>query len=223
MTVFPTLPSGKVDIVPRPLLGQFWRRLISRGKALRIYQAIWQKHIRSFQRSTLSINKTIPNLKRLPTSIFWNAMDCFLKWWHTEISMEDSPGGVIESVLYQIPIDRTVGIGSLTLCVSSQWGCVAKCSFLTGDLGLKGHLWASQPRDRFNRSHRLCVKTNELPTSWWWEWEPLHNYDQLVVALRTMNHNSLFDCPIGKITVSSKFTSCIASIDKEIPVTLPSH
>ena len=115
-------------------------------RAIRVFQALWQRGIKSFFEIPRLSKKT---MKKLDEATYIS----FLELHNKELSDDGTTkyywkiasGGIIESVL--IPDeDRVEGFADrLTLCVSSQWGCAMRCSFcLTGDLGLQGNLQVSE-------------------------------------------------------------------------------
>ena len=209
MITFPTLSSGKADIKSFDLemLEQFLESIgIPKEKALRIYQAIWQKNIRSFSEINTISKQDHTLLESYAELYFLEQHGLFPSSDGTKKFLWKIPqGGVIESVL--IPdADRPYGYSDrLTLCVSSQWGCAMKCSFcLTGDLGLKGHLWASQIAGQIQQVSETLKGAQRITNIVMMGMgEPLHNYEQLLVALRTMNHNFALRLSNRKITVSS--------------------
>ena len=222
MTVFPILASGKVDIVPDSKCSAIFLTIdIPSSKAL-VYQAIWQQHIRHFSE--------IKTISKQDHRKLENILNC-ISSNHTVSSSDGTQkflwkipqGGVIETVL--IPdADRPNGYADrLTLCVSSQWGCAMKCSFcLTGDLGLKGHLWASQIAGQIQQISETLHENQRITNIVMMGMgEPLHNYDQLVVALRTMNHNCALRLSNRKITVSSVgLLPALRRLTEEIPVNI---
>lgn len=227
MITFPTLHSGKVDIksLDLAMLGTFLESIeIASEKALRIYQAIWQKNIRSFSEIKTISKQDHTKLTAHADLYFLEPQGLFPSSDGTQKFLWKIPqGGVIESVL--IPdSDRPNGYSDrLTLCVSSQWGCAMKCSFcLTGDLGLKGHLWASQIAGQIQQvsetlqSHQRITNIVMMGMG-----EPLHNYDRLLVALRTMNHNFALRLSNRKITVSSVgLLPALRKLNEEMPINI---
>ncbi len=204
-----TTRSEKTDIksLDLEMLGAFLESIgIPSTKALRIYQALWQKNIRRFSeidtiskvdQQTLELNAEIPFLKS--AGVFPSADGTKKFLWHIP------QGGVVESVL--IPDENRTGGYSdrMTLCVSSQWGCAMKCSFcLTGDLGLKSHLTAGQILSQIQQVSETLPENKRITSIVMMGMgEPLHNYDQLIVALKTMNHNFALRLSNRKITVST--------------------
>jgi 23S rRNA (adenine2503-C2)-methyltransferase len=112
-------------------------------------------------------------------------------------------GHHIESVL--IPDTEREGPPRLTLCISTQVGCAMACSFcLTGDLGLKRNLTpaeiANQPRQvqaALGAERRI---TNIVMMGMG---EPLHNYDNVVTALRLLLEGDGLNFSHRKVTVST--------------------
>ena len=113
-------------------------------------------------------------------------------------------GGQIESVL--IPDSMPArGRPRLTLCLSSQVGCAMACRFcLTGDLGLKRNLRPSeivgqvqQVREQLAPGQRI---TNLVFMGMG---EPLHNLDNLIIALGTLFDDAAFNFSHRKVIVST--------------------
>ena len=130
---------------------------------------------------------------------------------------------MIESVL--IPdVDREEGLNDrMTLCVSSQWGCAMKCSFcLTGDLGLKGQLTPAQITNQpLQVAPYLPPGKRITNIVMMGMGEPLHNYDNLIIALRNMLHYQALDFSHRKLTVSSVgLIPAIRRLAEELPVNL---
>jgi 23S rRNA (adenine2503-C2)-methyltransferase len=107
-------------------------------------------------------------------------------------------GFVIESVL--IPDEDR-----LTLCVSSQVGCAMACTFcLTGDMGLKRHLKASEIANQVLQVQRQLPEGTRITNIVMMGMgEPLHNLGQLVPALRVCLDDDALNFSHRKITVST--------------------
>ena len=227
MRAFPRLDNGKIDI--KSLNVQGIAQLLAslqepEDKALRIFQAIWQKNVRCFSDIT-----TIP--KRTRALLDSKAAIHFLAS-HQVLQAKDGTqkflwrlpnGGVIESVL--IPDDNREGglPDRLTLCVSSQWGCAMKCSFcVTGDLGLRAQLRASQIAGQIQQvSETLSPGRRITNIVMMGMGEPLHNYDNLLTALRIMNHDFALRLSHRKITVSTVgLTPNLRRLANELPVNI---
>ncbi|MCW8130332.1 MAG: 23S rRNA (adenine(2503)-C(2))-methyltransferase RlmN [Planctomycetota bacterium] len=107
-------------------------------------------------------------------------------------------GALIESVQIRVP-------GRLTSCLSSQVGCAMGCVFCaTGLSGFERHLRASEILDEYlqmwgrsgeHSSHVVFMGMGE----------PLHNYDEVIKAIRVLNAPPPKGCGIGarRITIST--------------------
>jgi len=107
-------------------------------------------------------------------------------------------GALIESVQIRVP-------GRLTSCLSSQVGCAMGCVFCaTGLSGFERHLKAHEILEQFlqmwgrsseHSSHVVFMGMGE----------PLHNYDEVIQAIRSLNAPPPKGCGIGarRITVST--------------------
>jgi len=103
-------------------------------------------------------------------------------------------GNVIETVLMRhrtkLQEAEFATEGRRTVCVSSQAGCPMKCSFCaTGTMGLKRNLTAEEILDQVMWFARELKKDGERVTNvvLMGMGEPMHNYDNVMGALRTMN------------------------------------
>lgn len=127
-------------------------------------------------------------------------------------------GAIIESVW--IPNeDRN------TLCVSSQVGCAMACSFcLTAKMGLKRNLSIGEIVDQIVHIRRL------FPEETWGKLtnivmmgmgEPLHNYDNVVEAMRLMIDEKGLGLSNRKVTVStSGLVPAIRQLGEDININL---
>lgn len=107
-------------------------------------------------------------------------------------------GGQVEAVA--IP-ER----GRMTFCVSSQVGCAIGCTFcMTARLGLTRNLTSGEI---VGQIHALMdewhLEPNRFNTVFMGMGEPLHNYDQLVGALRILTSPDGFAIGGKRITVST--------------------
>ncbi|MBA2321141.1 MAG: 23S rRNA (adenine(2503)-C(2))-methyltransferase RlmN [Deltaproteobacteria bacterium] len=168
-------------------------------RARQLWKWMWQKGARTFDEMT---DLARPLRERLQEKAFLPFLipDLILKsddgtmkfLWRLE------DGHVIESVL--IPDD-----GRLTLCVSSQVGCAMACTFcLTGDLGLKRHLKASEIANQaLQIGRQLPEGTRITNLVLMGMGEPLHNLAQLVPALKICLDDDALNFSHRKITVST--------------------
>jgi 23S rRNA (adenine2503-C2)-methyltransferase len=168
-------------------------------RALQAYKWVWQRGARTFAEMTniakaarvaLEERFYIPFLECEGVLESDDGTTKFL--WKTD------DGWQIESVL--IPDgDR------LTLCVSSQVGCAMACSFcLTGDLGLKRNLRPSEIANQpLQIRAGLLDGTRITNIVMMGMGEPLHNFDNLVAALRTYLAEDGLGFSHRKVTVST--------------------
>ncbi|HNC97984.1 MAG TPA: 23S rRNA (adenine(2503)-C(2))-methyltransferase RlmN [Myxococcota bacterium] len=180
-----------------------------RFRALQVYKWLWQKRVTHFSEMLNVSKKVLADLEErfyisfLEPAGVLQSVDGTTKFlWKTE------DGHKIESVL--IPDEDR-----LTLCVSTQVGCAMACSFcLTGDLGLKRHLRPSEIANQPLQVQRyMDAGTWQRPETLTTErvtnivmmgmGEPLHNYDNLVVALKAYLHEHGLGYSHRKVTVST--------------------
>ncbi len=134
-----------------------------------------------------------------------------------KILLELADGKLIESVLMLYPPLRDSGARA-TVCVSSQAGCAFGCTFCaTGQMGFDRHLSAGEI------VAQVLFFARELRTTPWTAaglpgstpidhitnivlmgmGEPLHNYDNVLQALRTLNNSEGFNLGARHMTVST--------------------
>jgi 23S rRNA (adenine2503-C2)-methyltransferase len=94
-----------------------------------------------------------------------------------------------------------------TICISSQVGCALACTFcLTGKLGLKRHLSAGEivaqvvaaQRDNLSWEERDSFNIVLMGMG-----EPLHNYDNVMKAIRILHDPDGLNMSMGRITLST--------------------
>jgi 23S rRNA (adenine2503-C2)-methyltransferase len=94
-----------------------------------------------------------------------------------------------------------------TICISSQVGCALACTFcLTGKLGLKRHLTAGEivsqviaaQRDNLTWDARDSFNIVLMGMG-----EPLHNYDNVMKAIRILHDPEGMNISMGRITLST--------------------
>lgn len=165
-------------------------------RALRVYKWIWQKGARTFAEMEGVLGATRKKLERvaylsfLEPALVLRSQDGTIKYlW----KLED--GHTIESVL--IPDGHRT-----TLCMSSQVGCAMACTFcLTGDLGLKRHLKASEIANQALQVGMQADKITNIVMMGMGE--PLHNLDALCDALRVCLDENALNFSHRRITVST--------------------
>jgi 23S rRNA (adenine2503-C2)-methyltransferase len=186
-------------------------------RALQIYKWVWQRGAKSFAEMT-NIARSVHTVLDERFYISWlecvgvlRSTDGTTKFlWKTEDDRQ------IESVL--IPDEER-----LTLCVSSQVGCAMACTFcLTGDLGLKRHLRPSEIANQpLQIRAGLAADTRITNVVMMGMGEPLHNYDNLVAALRTYLAEDGLGFSHRKVTVSTVgLVPAMQKLSEELPVNL---
>ena len=224
---FPRSPQNRIDIKSMNLSDlEFFFASIgeSKGRALRVYKQIWQRGAQTFDEMTDIAKTTREKLNECAEITFLESISHNISDDGTQKFLWKIPqGGAIESVLIPDTNRDNNGKDRMTLCVSSQWGCAMKCSFcLTGDLGLKGQLTASQIANQPLQVSKILPEgmriTNIVMMGMG---EPLHNYDNLVVALKNMLHQQALDISHRRLTVSTVgLVPAIKKLSAELPVNL---
>jgi 23S rRNA (adenine2503-C2)-methyltransferase len=94
-----------------------------------------------------------------------------------------------------------------TICISSQVGCALACTFcLTGKIGLKRHLSAGEivgqvlvaQRDNLSLENRDNFNIVLMGMG-----EPLHNYDNVMKAIRILHDPEGVNMSMGRMTLST--------------------
>jgi len=212
--------QGRKDIKSLTL-AELQQEMVDLGKAkfrgLQVYKWIWQKGVTSFQDMS-NVSKTTRTaleeryyISELSLASRKDSSDGTIKFvW------ECQDGSQIESVL--IPDgDR------LTLCMSTQVGCAMACTFcLTGDLGLKRNLAPSEIANQpFQVQKLLDDDTRITNLVLMGMGEPLHNLDNLVVALGVALDEEALNFSHRKITVSTVgLVPKMAELAAALPVNL---
>jgi 23S rRNA (adenine2503-C2)-methyltransferase len=185
------------------------------GDGVRVYKQLWQRRVRRFDemdgiRAVLRERLAeVAFIRRLDADLRLESTDGTVKYlWRLQ------DGHVVESVY--IPDEDRV-----TLCISSQVGCAMACTFcLTGDLGLKRHLLASEialqvmqvQADQERRISNIVLMGMG---------EPLHNLPNLVPALSTCLDDHALNFSHRKVTVSTVgLVSKMAELAAALPVNL---
>lgn len=109
-------------------------------------------------------------------------------------------GNVIETVLMKHHGGRN------TVCVSSQAGCPMACTFCaTGTMGLKRNLTVEEIVDQVLFFARLLKPRGEKVTNmvFMGMGEPMHNYDAVMTAARTLNDQKGFSMAARHISIST--------------------
>jgi len=207
-----TQADGRVDVKSLDLdaLRWFMRDLGKpEHRGLKVYKHIWQKGVTDFA-DVEGIPKTVRAElgQRAVISVLDEATRLESADGTTKFLWRLDDGSHVESVL--IPDEDRPGPNPAryTLCVSTQVGCAMACTFcLTGDLGLKRNLKAAEIAAQVHQVQQYMNAelggrrlTNVVMMGMG---EPLHNFDNVVVALRTMLSEEALNLSHRKITVST--------------------
>jgi 23S rRNA (adenine2503-C2)-methyltransferase len=196
------LRSLELSVLPYALEGLGKEEL----RALHIYKHLWKQgvqnlsEIKTISRATLTALESRAAIEHLEPAGRIDSDDGTTKFlWRLH------DGHHIESVL--IPDEDRPGPNAnrYTLCVSTQVGCAMACSFcLTGDMGLKRNL---TPAEICNQALQVNAQmpagrrlTNIVMMGMG---EPLHNFDNLIVALRILLAEDGLNFSHRRITVST--------------------
>ena len=109
-------------------------------------------------------------------------------------------GKTIEAVLMCHQDERN------TVCVSSQAGCAMACTFCaTGTMGLKRNLTAEEIVEQVIHYARFLKPKGEGVTNvvLMGMGEPLHNYDNVMQALKTLNDHDGFNFGARRMSIST--------------------
>jgi len=109
-------------------------------------------------------------------------------------------GNLIETVLMRHRDGRN------TVCVSSQAGCAMKCTFCaTGKSGFKRNLTADEIVDQVLHYARLLKKDDAHVANvvFMGMGEPMHNYDAVMEAVRTLNSEDGLEIGSRRISIST--------------------
>lgn len=186
-------------------------------RALQVFKWIWQKGVTDFEQMT-NVSKALRKvlaerayLSTLTERLVQRSSDGTAKFlW----GLED--GYAVESVL--IPDDDRI-----TLCVSSQVGCAMGCRFcLTGDMGLIRHLKPSEIVNQVAQVNATLPAEGKLTNLVFMGMgEPLHNLNNLDVALQSLLDDHGQNFSHRKITVStSGLAPQMAQLGARTPVNL---
>jgi 23S rRNA (adenine2503-C2)-methyltransferase len=109
-------------------------------------------------------------------------------------------GQMIEAVLMRHEMERN------TVCVSSQAGCPMACAFCaTGTLGMKRNLTADEIVDQVLHFARKLKSEGDAVTNvvLMGMGEPFQNYDQVMLALRTLNDPKGLAFGVRRMSIST--------------------
>lgn len=168
-------------------------------RATQIYKSVYQRRFEDFERMT-----DLPKLLRADLAEQWEIR---LPAVHRRFDSSDGTrrylvrlkdGEFAETVF--IPEENRN-----TICISSQIGCALDCKFcLTGQLGLTRHLSAGEivaqvlvaQRDHSSSDASFNIVLMGMG-------EPLHNYDNLMKAIRILHDENGLNMSMSRITLST--------------------
>ena len=170
-------------------------------RATQLYKSVYQRWITDFQQMT-----DLPKPLRMSLAQDWDLglpeiarrFDSVDGTRHYLIKLED--GEMAEAVY--IPEENRD-----TICISSQVGCALACTFcLTGQLGLIRNLTAGEivtqamvaQRDNLSWEQRDSFNIVMMGMG-----EPLHNYDNVMKALRILHDENGMNMSMSRITLST--------------------
>jgi len=168
-------------------------------RATQIYKSVYQRRFEDFERMT-----DLPKLLRADLAEQWEIR---LPAVHRRFDSSDGTrrylvrlkdGEFAETVF--IPEENRN-----TICISSQIGCALDCKFcLTGQLGLTRHLSAGEivaqvlvaQRDHSSSDASFNIVLMGMG-------EPLHNYDNVMKAIRILHDENGLNMSMSRITLST--------------------
>jgi 23S rRNA (adenine2503-C2)-methyltransferase len=113
-------------------------------------------------------------------------------------------GGEVESV--QMRYSDEMGPGRVAVCISSQVGCAMGCNFCaSGVMGLKRHLTTWEIVEQVSRIQNDLRPTGERVANvvFMGLGEPLHNYDEVLRAVRILNSSEGLGIGMRHLTIST--------------------
>src|SRR5438093_9107101 len=182
----------------RPELAEIFHRAF---RATQIYNSVYQRWVDEFELMT-----DLPKPLRASLAEDWNVK---LPALHGRFDSSDgtrrylvrlSDGELAETVF--IPEENRS-----TICISSQVGCALACTFcLTGQLGLTRHLTPGEMVTQV-----LIAQRDNLPEEFRDSFnivlmgmgEPLHNYDNVMKAIRILHDEHGLNMSMSRITLST--------------------
>src|SRR5438874_8039495 len=172
-------------------------------RATQIYRAVYQRSFDDFALMT-----DLPKASRASFSGEWNIK---LPSVHRRFDSIDRTRRYLVR-LQDDELAETVYIPEEsrdTICISSQIGCALACTFcLTGQLGLTRHLTAGEivaqvlvgQRDNHPANMRSSAGFNIVLMGMG---EPLHNYDNVMKAIRILHDQDGLNMSMARITLST--------------------
>jgi 23S rRNA (adenine2503-C2)-methyltransferase len=167
-------------------------------RATQIYKSVYQRGFGDFELMT-----DLPKALRASLAEEW---DIKLQSVHRRFDSVDgtrrylvrlSDGELAETVY--IPEENRD-----TICISSQIGCALACTFcLTGQLGLTRHLSAGEIVTQALIAQRENISERGFNIVLMGMGEPLHNYDNVMKAIRILHDEDGLNMSMSRITLST--------------------
>jgi len=167
-------------------------------RATQIYKAVYQRSFDDFALMT-----DLPKASRASFSGEWNIK---LPSVHRRFDSIDGTRRYLVR-LQDDELAETVYIpeeGRDTICISSQIGCALACKFcLTGQLGLTRHLSAGEIVTQALVAQRENISSRGFNIVLMGMGEPLHNYDNVMRAIRILHDKDGLNMSMSRITLST--------------------
>ena len=170
-------------------------------RAAQIYQSVYHRWLDDFELMT-----DLPKPLRTSLATEWNIQ---LPVVHRRFDSTDGTrrylvrlqDGEMAETVY-IPEEHRN-----TICISSQIGCALACTFcLTGQLGLTRHLTAGEIASQVlvaQRDNLAWEERDNFNIVMMGMGEPLHNYDNVMKALRILHDEHGMNMSMSRITLST--------------------
>ena len=167
-------------------------------RATQIYKAVYQRSFDDFALMT-----DLPKASRASFSGEWNIK---LPSVHRRFDSIDGTRRYLVR-LQDDELAETVYIPEEsrdTICISSQIGCALACTFcLTGQLGLTRHLSAGEIVTQALVAQRENISSRGFNIVLMGMGEPLHNYDNVMKAIRILHDKDGMNMSMSRITLST--------------------
>jgi 23S rRNA (adenine2503-C2)-methyltransferase len=170
-------------------------------RATQLYKAVYQRRLENFD--------SITDLSKLARTSLAADWDIRLPAVHRRFESADGTRRYLVR-LHDAELAEMVFIPEETrntICISSQVGCALACTFcLTGQLGLTRHLTAGEivsqvliaQRDNLSADERGSFNIVLMGMG-----EPLHNYDNVMKAVRILHDEHGLNMSMSRITLST--------------------
>src|SRR5437870_5626256 len=167
-------------------------------RATQIYKAVYQRSFDDFALMT-----DLPKASRASFSGEWNIK---LPSVHRRFDSIDGTRRYLVR-LQDDELAETVYIPEEsrdTICISSQIGCALACTFcLTGQLGLTRHLSAGEIVTQALVAQRENISSRGFNIVLMGMGEPLHNYDNVMKAIRILHDPDGLNMSMSRMTLST--------------------